>query len=161
MAHRRLQLLRLAQSLETGDQATVTAVAVALREAADGGDLTDSLAPAMSADDMAARDHHIRRAADRLPGLSGRQAFAKLSAAAKSLEDRIITGEIDPDRPGSWPPMPEPDYHLTRALTFGGFPSRSRFFSILSSEPEDWTPRSNTDINRKLNEALRKWKTPA
>lgn len=127
----------------------------ALKAAANGGALEAHLIQ-VTADDLASRDYRLRRASDELGDMPTDAKLAKLAPRAQELEAQVVAGELDLDRPASWPPLPAWTAQLLHALRHGPMISRSRFFEILSGDGPD---RTACDARPELNHAFREWST--
>ena len=153
MANRRLQLRRLQAALEQGRSLPVelqTRLLEAVHAALDGGEILDVLAPTMTRTDMEARNRHIMRARDALDGAGHEQ----LARAAEKVEARLVSGELDPERPGRWPAMREFEQHLALALIRGPMISRSQFYQIQSDQGAD---RTACDDHSQIKRAVENW----
>ncbi len=98
----------------------------AARLAVDGESLDQALTPGMTAEERDQRDLYLLMARDAL----GNVGYDRLAREAELVERRLIAGEIDPDRPRSWPALKEHEQYLVRALALGPLVSRSRFYEI-------------------------------
>lgn len=161
MSRRRLELLRTARALE---KERVSAdvrkrLIEALTAASDGGRIEDHLV-SYTPDALAHRDWHLSRACDEL-GLSGHQCLQRLTGRAAELEQAMIAGRIDIDRPASWPPFQAWEEQLLHALAYGPMISKSRFYELdISGGGPDRKPGSNAG-HHQISEALDQWKRPA
>lgn len=160
MANRRLQLRRLAAVLEEGRELPA-AVHRRLLEAVHGtlagdGELVDLLAPGMDRADMDARNRYIVRARDALGGAGHK----RLASEAAKVEARLVSGELDPDRPGRWPAMREHEQYLAHALLRGPMISRSRFYDMQKESGQE-PGRTACNDPSQVQQALDSWKRTA
>lgn len=155
MANRRLQLRHLAAALEQGRElpaAVHRRLLEAVRAALDGEGkrFLSILAPDMDRADMEARNARIIQAREALGGV-GHEHLAREAAA---VEERIVSGELDPDRPGRWPAMREHEQHLAHAVLRGPMISRSQFYAVVSGPEPDRTP---CDDHSQVKQAMERW----
>jgi hypothetical protein len=106
--------------------------------------------------DMEARNRYILRARDALGGAGHK----RLAREAAKVEERIVAGEIDPDRPGRWPAMREHEQHLAHALLRGPMISRSQFYDM-QKESGGEPDRTACDDPSQVQKALDQWKRTA